>query len=86
MGKSSKNLDKDGLGLSPGLKTLGSSTSTKAPMKTGQVDVRTPKSKMMPDAFGKKSLFFKSEDFGQIKRPSVEKLRSFLEKNRSKRK
>ena len=40
----------------------------------------------MPDAFGKKSLFFKAEEFQNIKRPSIENLRVFLEKHRSKKK
>lgn len=55
------------------------------PMKVGQqATVKTPKAKKQPDGFGKPSLFFKSEDFGNIKKPSIEKLRSFLEKKRSK--
>jgi hypothetical protein len=58
----------------------------KSPMKVGtQATVKTPKSKKMPDPFGKPSLFFKSEDFGKIKKPSIENLRAFLEKTRSKR-
>jgi hypothetical protein len=56
------------------------------PMKVGdQATVKTAKAKKMADGFGKASLFFKSEEFGSIKRPSIEKLRSFLEKTRTKR-
>jgi hypothetical protein len=64
----------------------GNSMKVSNPMKVGdQATVKTPKSKKLPGATDKPSVFFKSEDFGSIKKPSIEKLRSFLEKNRSKR-
>ena len=84
----------------PGMQKIGESLSNpgtllpsasagagmKNPMKVGQqATVKTPKTKKMADPFGKPSLFFKSEEFSNIKKPSVEKLRAFLEKNRSKR-
>lgn len=47
---------------------------------------KMPKQKSMPKATDKPSLFFKKEDFDNIKRPSIENLRGFLEKNRSKKK
>lgn len=46
---------------------------------------RMKKMKSMPGAMAKPSVFFKKEDFGSIKRPSIENLRIFLEKTRSKR-
>lgn len=51
-----------------------------APMKTGQISVKSPKAKKMPSPFSKPSVFFKSEDFKKVKHPSVRKLRDFLEK------
>lgn len=36
-------------------------------------------------AFAKPSVFFKKEDFGEIKKSSIENLRSFLETHRSKK-
>lgn len=47
--------------------------------------MKMPKAKGMAKATDKPSKFFKSEDFGNIKRPSIEHLRVFLEKHRSKR-
>lgn len=58
----------------------------KAPLKTGtqSTAVKKPKTKKLADPFGKKSLFFKSEDFDGLKHPNVEKLRGFLESHRVK--
>jgi hypothetical protein len=70
----------------PGAPKPPEATTASNPMKVGdQATVKTPKAKKMADPFGKPSLFFKSEDFGSIKKPSIEKLRSFLEKTRTKR-
>jgi len=57
------------------------STSISNPSKVGSVGVKTPKSKKMPDALSKPSLFFKSED---IKHSSVRKLNDFLQKRQLK--
>jgi hypothetical protein len=46
--------------------------------------VKTPKSKSMPDATDKPSLFFKNEEFQTAKHPSVQKLRDFLDKKHKK--
>jgi len=46
---------------------------------------KMPKSKMMPDPFAKPSKFFKKEEFNGLKKTSIENLRTFLEKHRSKR-
>lgn len=46
---------------------------------------KMPKPKSMPGALDKPSKFFKKEDFGEIKKASVENLRDFLEKTRTKR-
>jgi hypothetical protein len=53
--------------------------------KVASTSVKMPKAKMMPGAFDKPSKFFKSEDFSQVKHPSVQKLKAFLEKVHSKR-
>lgn len=45
------------------------------PMAVGSTSVKMPKAKTMADPFGKKSLFFKSEN---IKNSSVRKLHDFL--------
>lgn len=72
---------KIGQGTSP-----AASTSVKSPMKVGtQATVKMPKAKSLADGFGKPSLFFKKEDFQGIKKPSIEKLRDFLEKTRLKK-
>lgn len=47
--------------------------------------MKMPKPKMMPLATDKPSKFFKNEGVGEVKHPSVGKLRDFLE-NRSGRK
>lgn len=47
--------------------------------------LKMPKPKKMPTAMDKPSKFFKKEEFGNIKHPSIENLRDFLEKQRSKR-
>lgn len=61
------------------------STSVKAPMKVGtQAVVKTPKSKKLPDATDKPSVFFKSEKVSNLKKSSIRKLRDFLERTRSK--
>lgn len=75
------------LGLSPSLTApkAGTGAGLKSVMKTGQQSVKMPKAKKPADPFGKPSLFFKSEEFGTIKKSSIENLRSFLEKNRAKK-
>ncbi len=45
---------------------------------------KMPKPKSMPKATDKPSLFFKKEEFGNIKRSSIENLRNFLEQHRNK--
>jgi hypothetical protein len=72
-----------GMSLLPKLKLK---SPIPAPTKVGTqaTATKTPKAKKPADPFGKKSLFFKSEDFEEIKRPSIESLRSFLEKQRGK--
>lgn len=55
--------------------------STRVPSAT-----KMPKTKSMAKPGDKPSMFFKSEDFDNIKRPSVENLRTFLESNRLKNK
>lgn len=48
--------------------------------------VKTPKAKKMGQATDKPSVFFgKSEEFKNIKKSSIENLRTFLEKQRNKR-
>lgn len=59
------------------------STSIPNPAKVGSTSVKMPKSKRMPDPFGKPSLFFKGENI-EPKHPSVQKLRDFLEKKHKK--
>jgi len=56
-------------------------------MKVGsQAVVKTAKPKKLGQPGDKPSVFFgKSEEFKNIKKPSIEKLRAFLEKQRSKR-
>lgn len=44
--------------------------------------MKIPKAKSMPKPGAVASKFFKKEDFGNIKRPSIENLRVFLEKTR----
>lgn len=46
---------------------------------------KIPKAKSMPKPGDAPSKFFKKEEFGSIKRSSIENLRVFLEKVRSKR-
>lgn len=62
-------------------------TNTATPNKVGsQAVVKQAKPKKMGQATDKPSVFFsKSEGFGNIKRPSIEKLRAFLERQRSKK-
>ena len=60
--------------------------NTANPTKVGsQAVVKKAKSKKMGQASDKPSVFYKSEDLKGIKRPSIEKLRTFLDKRRNKR-
>ena len=60
--------------------------NTAKPSKVGsQAVVKQAKPKKPGQATDKPSQFYKSEDFKGIKHPSVEKLRAFLEKHRSKK-
>lgn len=60
--------------------------NTASPTKVGsQAVVKQAKPKKMGQATDKPSVFYKSEDFNGIKKSSVENLRAFLEKQRSKR-
>ena len=58
----------------------GVSTAIKNPMKVGNTGMamKTPKSKKLPDATDKPSVFYKSE--GLPKHPTTIKLRDFLDK------
>lgn len=61
-------------------------SGSEAPMKVGQqATVKTPKAKKMATALDKPSQFYKSEDFKSIKKPSIENLRAFLHKHRTKK-
>lgn len=61
--------------------------NTANPSQVGsQAVVKTPKAKQMGQATDKPSVFFKSENFVGIKQASIENLRSFLERQREKRK
>lgn len=63
-----------------------SNSNTASPTKVGsQAVVKTAKPKKMGSAMDKPSVFFKSENFKNIKKTSIENLRSFLEKQRNKR-
>jgi hypothetical protein len=61
-------------------------TNTAIPSKVGsQAVVKTPKPKKLGQPGDKPSVFFgKSEQFKDIKKSSIENLRSFLEKQRAK--
>ena len=72
---------KVGSGTTPG----SAATAVKSPGKTGEISVKMPKAKKLADGFGKPSLFFKSEDFNDVKHPTICKLRDFLKSTRSKR-
>jgi hypothetical protein len=50
-----------------------------------RVTAPLPKHKSMPKLGAKQSVFFKKEDFGNIKKSSIENLRTFLEKAHGKR-
>lgn len=81
-------LPKPELGLSkvPGAPAPVKATGASSPMKVGQqATVKTPKAKKMGDALDKPSQFYKSEDFQGIKKPSIENLRAFLHKHRTKK-
>lgn len=67
------------------ISTKVSSTSIPNPSKVGSTAVKMPKAKKPADPFGKPSLFFKKEDFDNVKQTSIEKLRVFLENVRSKK-
>ncbi len=56
------------------------SISVPNPSKVGSTAVKMPKSKSMPDASDKPSVFFKKEDFETVKHPSIRKLRDFLKR------
>lgn len=59
-----------------------STTKIKSPMKVGtQATVKMPKSKKMPGALDKPSVFFKYEEKA-IKQSSVRKLKVFLDKRK----
>ena len=60
--------------------------NTASPMKVGsQAVVKTAKPKKLGGAMDKPSVFFgKNEDFKNIKKPSIENLRVFLENQRKK--
>ena len=61
-------------------------TNMASPMKVGdQATVKTAKPKKLGQAGDKPSEFFKSEEFRGVKKPSIEKLRAFLERQRGKR-
>lgn len=62
------------------MKSLTSIPSTSIPNAA-----KTPKAKSMPKMGDKPSLFLKSEGFGNIKKPSIENLRHFLENQRAKK-
>jgi hypothetical protein len=60
------------------------SPKVSSPMKVGeQATVKTPKSKKLPDATAKPSVFFKAED--TPKTASVQNLKAFLDKKTQKR-
>jgi hypothetical protein len=61
-------------------------SNTATPAKVGsQAVVKMAKPKKMGQATDKPSVFFKTEEFQQVKKPSIENLRAFLEKQRKKR-
>ena len=63
-----------------------SQSNTASPMKVGsQAVVKSPKAKKPGQAMDKPSVFFKSEEFQGVKRPSIHRLREFLEKQRNRR-
>ena len=68
--------------LAKALGTKVPSVAVPNPAKVGSTSVKMPKSKKLADPFGKPSLFFKSED---VKQPSIQKLRDFLEMRQGKK-
>jgi len=81
----------------PGLKTAKltpvegvispTNANTASPGRVGsQAVVKTAKAKKSGQATDKPSVFFKSEEFQGVKKPSIENLRAFLEKQRTKKK
>jgi hypothetical protein len=61
--------------------------NTASPTKVGsQAVVKQAKPKKLGQPTDKPSLFFKSEDFKNVKKASIEKLRVFLEQQRAKNK
>jgi len=71
--------------LAKAISTKIPTTSVPNPAKVGSTAVKMPKASKQPDPFGKPSLFFKKEDFANIKQPSIEKLRVLLEHVRHKK-
>ena len=69
----------------PGVISPTKSNSATPNMVGAQATVKMPKPKKPGQATDKPSKFFKSEDFGAIKRPSIENLRVFLERQRAKK-
>ena len=60
--------------------------NTGSPTKVGsQAVVKQAKAKKPGQALDKPSVFYKSEEFKDIKKPSIENLGAFLEKQRNKR-
>ena len=60
-------------------------SNTGSPTKVGsQAVVKQAKAKKPGDALDKPSVFYKSEQFKDIKKPSIENLRAFLQQQRSK--
>ncbi len=72
-------------GLKPAMKNVGTTVSqnVKDVAKIGKAGMRTPKAKKMADGFGKKSLFFKSQDMTSKK--GVHKLSDFVNSVKSKK-
>ena len=62
-----------------GLSNSGIAVSEKAPSLHIPYAMKMPKPKKMPSATAKPSVFFKKEDFDNVKHPSTCKLRDFLE-------
>lgn len=67
------------------LKPPKPTTSIKSPMKMGSTAVKMPKNKTLAGPFSKPSLFFKKEEFQDVKKSSIENLRTFLESVRAKK-
>lgn len=85
MGKSEDDVQKAEAIKKDLLKPPKPTTAIKSPMKMGSTAVKMPKTKKLAGPFSKPSLFFKKEEFKDIKKPSIENLRTFLEAVRAKR-